>query len=113
MNFVNLWDADLAMPGEPSIKGFFQVKPFLRFIHSFTHSRHQPKFLNGTFNQTDPRHCSVNDPQKGTCFLNPANRDGFYEDAPIVVSILFCMHCFDGSDGRWDVVFAGSSFFVV
>lgn len=24
-NFINNWDADLEMPGEPSIKGFMQV----------------------------------------------------------------------------------------
>lgn len=47
----------------------------------------QLRFANGTFNFTDPRHCSVNDPLMSTCFLNAANRDGFYESSPIVVRI--------------------------
>ena len=45
----------------------------------------KPRFLNGTFNYTDPRHCSVHDPLHSTCFLNAQNHDGFYEGSPIVV----------------------------
>lgn len=41
--------------------------------------------MNGTFNFTDPRHCSVNDPLMSFCFLNAVNTDGFYESSPIVV----------------------------
>ena len=48
-------------------------------------ANHQPRFLNGTFNSTDPRHCSVHDPLQSTCFLNAVNTDGFYESSPIVV----------------------------
>ncbi|KDR66486.1 hypothetical protein GALMADRAFT_147907 [Galerina marginata CBS 339.88] len=39
----------------------------------------QPLFANGTFNFTDPRHCSIHDPAQATCFLNAARHDGFYE----------------------------------
>ena len=38
---------------------------------------------------TDPRHCSVNDPLKSTCFLNAVNTDGFYEGSPITVSFVY------------------------
>ncbi|KAI0697371.1 glycoside hydrolase family 92 protein [Cytidiella melzeri] len=68
-NFVNNWNPNITMPGFPSIKGMMQ-----------------PRFLNGTFNFTDPRHCSVNDPLMSTCFLNAVNTDGFYEGSPIVYS---------------------------
>lgn len=46
----------------------------------------KPRFANGTWNHTDPRHCSIHDPEKATCFLNAARRDGFYEASPIVYS---------------------------
>lgn len=46
----------------------------------------QPRFLNGTFNYTDPRHCSVNDPTQSTCYLDAINTDGFYESSPLVYS---------------------------
>ncbi|THG98109.1 hypothetical protein EW026_g4015 [Hermanssonia centrifuga] len=70
-NFVNNWNPDTAVPGRPDIVGMMQ-----------------PRFANGTFNFTDPRHCSVNDPLQSTCFLNAVNTDGFYEGSPIVVSAL-------------------------
>ncbi|KAI3611728.1 glycoside hydrolase family 92 protein [Moniliophthora roreri] len=66
-NFLNSWNPDVVAPDAPSIVGFMQ-----------------PKFANGTWNYTDPRHCSVNDPLKATCFLNAIRRDGFYESSPIV-----------------------------
>lgn len=47
--------------------------------------RFQPRFLNGTFNYTDPRHCSPRDPLASTCFLYATNTDGFYESSPFVV----------------------------
>ncbi|KAI0340428.1 glycoside hydrolase family 92 protein [Trametopsis cervina] len=68
-NFVNNWNPNVTVPGNASIKGMMQ-----------------PRFLNGTFNFTDPRHCSVNDPLASTCFLNAVNTDGFYESSPIVYS---------------------------
>jgi len=68
-NFANLWNPNITVPGGPGVLGMMQ-----------------PRFANGTFNFTDPRHCSVNDPLMATCFLNAANRDGFYESSPIVYS---------------------------
>ncbi|ETW77620.1 glycoside hydrolase family 92 protein [Heterobasidion irregulare TC 32-1] len=70
-NFVNVWNPNVTMPGGPaSVLGMMQ-----------------PRFVNGTFNYTDPRHCSgVNDPEHATCFLNAANKDGFYEGSPILYS---------------------------
>ncbi|KAF8920528.1 glycoside hydrolase family 92 protein [Mucidula mucida] len=67
-NFVKSWNSNISVPDiTQNITGFFQ-----------------PKFANGTWNYTDPRHCSVNDPLKATCFLNAIRRDGFYETSPIV-----------------------------
>ncbi|EIN11122.1 glycoside hydrolase family 92 protein [Punctularia strigosozonata HHB-11173 SS5] len=69
-NFDNVWNPSITVPGAPStVKGMVQ-----------------PRFANGTFNFTDPRHCSVNDPLHATCFLNAQNHDGFYESSPIVYS---------------------------
>ncbi|KIP07755.1 glycoside hydrolase family 92 protein [Phlebiopsis gigantea 11061_1 CR5-6] len=68
-NFINNWNPNVTVPGRTDIKGMMQ-----------------PRFLNGTFNFTDPRHCSVNDPLQSTCFLNAVNTDGFYESSPIVYS---------------------------
>jgi predicted alpha-1,2-mannosidase len=68
-NFVNVWNPNVSVPGSPSILGMMQ-----------------PRFKNGTFNFTDPRHCSVHDPLMASCFLNAADRDGFYEASPIVYS---------------------------
>ncbi|KAL0573680.1 hypothetical protein V5O48_008277 [Marasmius crinis-equi] len=68
-NFINSWNPDVAVPDAPEIAGFMQ-----------------PKFANGTWNYTDPRHCSIHDPLKATCFLNAIRRDGFYESSPIVYS---------------------------
>ncbi|KLO17793.1 glycoside hydrolase family 92 protein [Schizopora paradoxa] len=66
-NFANVWNENITVPGGPDfVKGMMQA------------------FANGTFNFTDPRHCSVNDPLMSTCFLNAANRDGFYESSPVV-----------------------------
>ncbi|KAF8797553.1 hypothetical protein BYT27DRAFT_7228919 [Phlegmacium glaucopus] len=61
-NFMNLWNPNITIPDSPNVVGVMQ-----------------PRFANGTFNFTDPRHCSVHDPAHSTCFLNAANRDGFYE----------------------------------
>ncbi|KAF9448478.1 glycoside hydrolase family 92 protein [Macrolepiota fuliginosa MF-IS2] len=68
-NFFNVWNPDVSVPGSPEIKGMMQLR-----------------FANGTFNFTDPRHCSIHDPAQATCFLNAANRDGFYEGSPIIYS---------------------------
>ncbi|GBE89826.1 Uncharacterized secreted [Sparassis crispa] len=68
-NFVNVWNPNTTVPGREDIVGMMQ-----------------PRFANGTFNYTDPRHCSVNDPTQSTCYLNAVNYDGFYEDSPIVYS---------------------------
>ncbi|KAF8965760.1 glycoside hydrolase family 92 protein [Flammula alnicola] len=62
-NFINVWNPNISVPGSPNIVGMMQ-----------------PRFANGTFNFTDPRHCSIHDPTSATCFLNAADRDGFYED---------------------------------
>ncbi|KAI5118656.1 hypothetical protein M0805_002576 [Coniferiporia weirii] len=67
-NFFNVWNPNTTVPDGPS----------------FVVGMMQPRFANGTFNHTDPRHCSVSDPLQSTCFLNAANRDGFYESSPIV-----------------------------
>ncbi|KJA21326.1 glycoside hydrolase family 92 protein [Hypholoma sublateritium FD-334 SS-4] len=66
-NFFNVWNPNITVPGSPNIVGMMQ-----------------PRFANGTFNFTDPRHCSVHDPAMATCFLNAADRDGFYEGSPLV-----------------------------
>ncbi|KAF8055357.1 glycoside hydrolase family 92 protein [Lyophyllum atratum] len=68
-NFANVWNPNITVPGGPGVLGMVQ-----------------PRFMNGTFNFTDPRHCSVHDPEAATCFLNAARRDGFYESSPIVYS---------------------------
>lgn len=68
-NFVNVWNPNTTVPGSPQIVGMMQ-----------------PRFLNGTFNYTDPRHCSVNDPTQSTCYLDAINTDGFYESSPLVYS---------------------------
>ncbi|OCH84461.1 glycoside hydrolase family 92 protein [Obba rivulosa] len=68
-NFINVWNPNTTVPGRPDIVGMMQ-----------------PRFENGTFNFTDPRHCSVNDPLQSTCFLDARNVDGFYESSPLVYS---------------------------
>ncbi|PIL28599.1 hypothetical protein GSI_08641 [Ganoderma sinense ZZ0214-1] len=70
-NFVNHWSPNVTVPGvdEPLIVGMMQ-----------------PRFANGSFGSTDPRHCSVNDPTHSTCFLFNTNFDGFYESSPLVYS---------------------------
>ncbi|KAF8652642.1 hypothetical protein AX16_004274 [Volvariella volvacea WC 439] len=68
-NFINVWNPNVMMPDRPDIVGMMQ-----------------PRFMDGTFNFTDPRHCSTHDPAQATCFLNAANRDGFYEGSPIIYS---------------------------
>ncbi|KAG8753287.1 hypothetical protein FRC12_011599 [Ceratobasidium sp. 428] len=65
-NFMNSWDRSVSIAGH----------------HGFI----QNKYQNGTFNFTDPRHCSIHDPLKSTCYLNAVNTDGFYESSPIVYS---------------------------
>ncbi|KAH7883885.1 glycoside hydrolase family 92 protein [Phlebopus sp. FC_14] len=65
-NFWNVWNANVSLPGHPEIMGMMQ-----------------PRFANGQWNYTDPRHCSVNDPLLSTCYLDATNRDGFYESSPM------------------------------
>ncbi|KAF4613241.1 hypothetical protein D9613_010771 [Agrocybe pediades] len=71
-NFANVWNPNITVPDSPNVVGMLQ-----------------PRFADGTFNFTDPRHCSIHDPAKATCFLNAANRDGFYEGSPIIYSQYF------------------------
>ncbi|KAI0703899.1 glycoside hydrolase family 92 protein [Cerioporus squamosus] len=66
-NFNNVWNANTTFPGRKDIAGFMQ-----------------PRFADGKFNFTDPRHCSIHDPTQSTCFLNAQRHDGFYEGSPIV-----------------------------
>ncbi|OAX39419.1 glycoside hydrolase family 92 protein [Rhizopogon vinicolor AM-OR11-026] len=68
-NFLNVWNENVTLPSHPSIKGMMQ-----------------PRFANGEWNYTDPRHCSVNDPLQSTCYLDATNHDGFYESSPMVYS---------------------------
>ncbi|KAI0767764.1 glycoside hydrolase family 92 protein [Fomes fomentarius] len=68
-NFLNVWNGNVTFPGNNDIVGFMQ-----------------PRFVDGQFNLTDPRHCSIHDPAKATCFLNAQRHDGFYEGSPIVYS---------------------------
>ncbi|KAL1746800.1 glycosyl hydrolase family 92-domain-containing protein [Schizophyllum fasciatum] len=68
-NFANVWNPNVTFPGREDIAGMMQ-----------------PRFQDGTFNYTDPRHCSIHDPEKATCFLNAVRRDGFYESSPMVYS---------------------------
>ncbi|QRV87315.1 glycoside hydrolase family 92 protein [Ceratobasidium sp. AG-Ba] len=65
-NYANSWDDSVSIAGH----------------HGFIQNRYQ----NGTFNFTDPRHCSIHDPLESTCYLNAINTDGFYESSPIVYS---------------------------
>ncbi|ELU37727.1 glycoside hydrolase family 92 protein [Rhizoctonia solani AG-1 IA] len=60
-NFLNSWDDTVSIDGHT---GFIQNR-----------------FQNGTFNFTDPRHCSIHDPLESTCYLNAINTDGFYESS--------------------------------
>ncbi|KAL0064619.1 hypothetical protein AAF712_008445 [Marasmius tenuissimus] len=68
-NYFNVWNPNITVPDSPNVKGMMQ-----------------PRSSNGTFDFTDPRHCSIHDPEKATCFLNAANLDGFYEGSPIIYS---------------------------
>ncbi|KAI0752421.1 glycoside hydrolase family 92 protein [Daedaleopsis nitida] len=68
-NFLNVWNGNVTFPGNDDIVGFMQ-----------------PRFVDGKFNLTDPRHCSIHDPAQATCFLNAQRHDGFYESSPIVYS---------------------------
>ncbi|KAG1871150.1 glycoside hydrolase family 92 protein [Suillus tomentosus] len=68
-NFINVWNEKVTLPGNSSIKGMMQ-----------------PRFADGQWNYTDPRHCSVNDPLDSTCYLDVTNHDGFYESSPMVYS---------------------------
>ena len=70
-NFANEWNPNTTLPDGPAdIVGFMQ-----------------PRRLDGTFDYTDPRHCSVNDPTHSTCFLDVNNHDGFYEGSPMLVRV--------------------------
>ena len=56
----------------------------------------RPRFQNGSFGYTDPRHCSRNDPTGQNCWLFNTNPDGFYESSPVVVRVHrreFVVHC--------------------
>ncbi|KAJ3571669.1 hypothetical protein NP233_g3599 [Leucocoprinus birnbaumii] len=68
-NFKNAWNANLSIPGHPEFMGMMQ-----------------PKYRNGSFGYTDPRHCSIHDPKHATCYLNPNDGSGFYEGSPIEYS---------------------------
>ncbi|KAH9934470.1 glycoside hydrolase family 92 protein [Epithele typhae] len=68
-NFVNHWNPNTTVPDQEQIVGMMQ-----------------PRFQNGSFGFTDPRHCSVNDPTGANCFLFNTNFDGFYESSPVVYS---------------------------
>ncbi|KAI0062314.1 glycoside hydrolase family 92 protein [Artomyces pyxidatus] len=69
-NFVILWGPNVTVPGGPdSVLGMFQ-----------------PRYLNGSSQYVDPRHCSANDPTHSTCYLDPNNVDGFYEGSPLLYS---------------------------
>ncbi|KAG1749718.1 glycoside hydrolase family 92 protein [Suillus paluster] len=73
-NFINVWNERVTLPEYPSIKGMMQA----------SHSPMTPRFVDGEWSYTDPRHCSVNDPLHSTCYLDATNRDGFYESSPMV-----------------------------
>ncbi|KAF8153388.1 glycosyl hydrolase family 92-domain-containing protein [Crassisporium funariophilum] len=74
-NFINVWNPNVTVPDSPNETRMPTLLVFAIL---------QPRFADGTFNFTDPRHCSIHDPAKATCFLNAANRDGFYEDIQYV-----------------------------
>ncbi|KAI0658157.1 glycoside hydrolase family 92 protein [Cubamyces menziesii] len=69
-NFVNVWNPNMTVTGSESI--------FQGMV--------QPRFVNGSFGFTDPKHCSPNDNSGENCFLFNTNFDGFYESSPIVYS---------------------------
>lgn len=91
-NFVNVWNPNVTVPGGPGVQGMMQVSrsPAAITAAQLTAAL-QPRFADGTWNYTDPRHCSVHDPAQATCYLNAANRDGFYEASPLVVRSLLCV----------------------
>ncbi|KAF4562550.1 hypothetical protein EYR36_003944 [Pleurotus pulmonarius] len=67
-NFLNVWNPNVTVPGAKEIQGMMQ-----------------PRLANGVFDYTDPRHCSIHDPDHSTCYLDSyINTDGFYEGSPIV-----------------------------
>ncbi|KAF4581463.1 hypothetical protein EYR40_009749 [Pleurotus pulmonarius] len=67
-NFLNVWNPNVTVPGAKEIRGMMQ-----------------PRLANGVFDYTDPRHCSIHDPDHSTCYLDSyINTDGFYEGSPIV-----------------------------
>ncbi|KAJ8523250.1 hypothetical protein ONZ45_g311 [Pleurotus djamor] len=69
-NFINVWNPNVSVPDMPELGGMMQ-----------------PRFANGLFDYTDPRHCSVNDPNHSTCWLDSyINTDGFYEGSPMIYS---------------------------
>lgn len=75
----------LAIP--PSVGWCRQA--FLVCMYHYLTSGLQPRFADGTWNYTDPRHCSVNDPGTDNCYLSAIHTDGFYESSPLVVSCFF------------------------
>ncbi|KAJ7751505.1 glycoside hydrolase family 92 protein [Mycena maculata] len=98
-NYLNSWNPNITVPGISDVAGFMQ-----------------PRFANGTWNYTDPRHCSVNDPLMSTCFLNAIRRDGFYEFSPIVYVPQDIAHLITLQDGnarfieRLDWIFSDNYF---
>ncbi|KZP14452.1 glycoside hydrolase family 92 protein [Athelia psychrophila] len=66
-NYANVWNPNITVPGMDGVRGMMQ-----------------PRLIDGTFNFTDPRHCSIHDPEHATCYLDAANHDGFYEASPLV-----------------------------
>ncbi|KAF7300489.1 Glycoside hydrolase family 92 protein [Mycena chlorophos] len=78
-NFHNSWNENVTLSSTSTGSG---LPPNNSVVAGFF----QPRFANGTWNFTDPRHCSVHDPTQSTCFLNAIRRDGFYESSPIVYS---------------------------
>lgn len=68
-NFLNVWNPETSVPDNASIVGMMQ-----------------PRYQNGSFGFTDPRHCSIHDPTHSTCFLTGDATDGFYEGSPLIYS---------------------------
>ncbi|KAF5340884.1 hypothetical protein D9758_012170 [Tetrapyrgos nigripes] len=89
-NYFNVWNPNTTVPGTPSIKGMMQ-----------------PRLSNGTFDFTDPRHCSIHDPTHSTCFLDSNNHDGFYEGP---VDEVFAGKLFFASPSSIDLLNVSSSF---
>ena len=76
---MNVWNPNTTVSGVPGITGMVQVSQAILATAVCNCYFSKPRFANGEYNDTDPRHCSVNDPTHSTCFLNAVHRDGFYE----------------------------------